>query len=143
MSKHNYSQYSNKKNYNKVDTTPEVTVENQNGDIIDVTEEVETTVDTVIENEIVTDVTVESETETEVEVEPENNSGAVAKGVVAKCAKLNVRSKPSINGDVVCVLDANAEVNIDVDASTDEWFKINTIAGVKGYCMKKFVNANI
>lgn len=143
MSKHNYSQYSNKKHNNKVDTTPEVVVEIQNGDTTAVTEEVETTVETVIENEIVTDVTVEAETETEVEVEPETKSGAVAKGVVANCAKLNVRSKPSTNGDVVTVLDTKVEVTIDVDASTDEWFKIRTANGVEGYCMRKFVNANI
>ena len=142
MSKHNYSQYSNKKNYNnKFDTTPEGTVDNQNGDVTAVTEEVETVVETTVET--VVNTTVDTTVETETTTETETNSGAVGKGVVANCAKLNVRSKPSVNGDVICVLDKDVEVTIDVDESTDEWFKIRTVTGGEGYCMRKFVNANI
>jgi SH3-like domain-containing protein len=140
MSKHNYSQYSNKRYENKVDTTPDVTVDSQNG--------VETLVDTVVTEEVKTGV-VENNTVTITEnvVEPESttetNSGAVATGVVANCAKLNVRSKPSTDADVVTVINAGDEIKIDVDKSTDKWFKIRTIDGVKGFCMRKFVNANI
>lgn len=136
MSKHNYSQYSNKKYDNKVDTTPEVKAEIQNGVNTDVvTEEVETET---------TANTAEVTAETEAPVtETVTNSGAVATGVVANCAKLNVRSKPSTNSDVVTVLNAGDEISIDVDKSTEEWLKIRTADGVKGYCMKKFVSANI
>jgi SH3-like domain-containing protein len=139
MAKHNYSQYSNKKNDNKVDATPENTVENQNENITAVVEEVETTVEAVVENNTVT----EAEAIIEPESTTESNSGAVAKGVVANCAKLNVRSKPSVKGNVITVLNVDDEVSIDVNKSTNEWFKINTVDGVKGYCMRKFVNANI
>lgn len=137
MGKHNYSQYSNKKNETKVDTTPEVEVENQNGVVETIVEEVEAPVEAVVEAPVETEVVAEPETTTE------SNSGAVAKGIVAKCAKLNVRSKPSTDGDVVVVLEAGDKVSIDVDKSTDEWFKICTEKGVKGFCMKKFVSANI
>lgn len=133
MSKHNYSQYSNKKYDNKVDATPEVTVENQNGVVAEVTEEVKTPVTN----------TVETTVETKVNTVNEPKAAAVATGVVANCAKLNVRSKPSIDGDVVSVLNVNDKISIDVDKSTDEWLKIRTVDGVKGYCMKKFVSANI
>lgn len=145
MSRHNYSQYSNKKNENKNNVAPEVTAEIQNGVETAVTEEV---VNTVVTEEVKTDV-VENNTVTVTEavVEPESNtvtnSGAVATGVVANCAKLNIRSKPSIDGDVVTVLNAGDKISIDVDKSTDEWLKIRTADGVKGYCMKKFVSANI
>lgn len=137
MSKHNYSQYSNKKNENKVDTTPDVTAEIQNGVDTDtnvevVTLEQKTTTDTNVDV-----VTLEQKTTTE------TNSGAVATGVVAKCAKLNVRSKPSTTADVITVLNANDILKIDVDKSTDEWFKICTTNGINGYCMRQFVNANI
>lgn len=144
MSKHNYSQYSNKKYDNKVDTTTEVTVENQNGVTTDVvTEEVEAPVTNTVETETTAN-TAEVTAETEAPVtETETNSGAVATGVVANCAKLNIRSKPSIDGDVVTVLNAGDKISIDVDKSTDEWLKIRTADGVKGYCMKKFVSANI
>lgn len=135
MSKHNYSQYSNKKNNNKVDAAPEVTVENQNEEIA-VVEEVEATVETVVETPVEAEVTVEPE------VAAETKTAAVAKGVVANCAKLNVRAKASVKADAVAILNAGDEVSIDVDKSTEEWFKIRTVDGVKGYCMRKFVSAN-
>ena len=138
MAKHNYSQYS-KKNENKIETAPEVTVEVQNGVVSDViTEEVETVTETVTETATATETTVTEEVKTE-----ETKSAAVATGVVAGCTKLNVRSKPNTNGDVVAVINAGDEFSIDADESTDEWFKISTTNGVKGYCMRKFVNANI
>lgn len=137
MSKHNYSQYSNKKNNNnnKVNSAPEAAVELQNGEVAEVETPVVETVDTVE--------TVAAAPEKEVSVEEETNSGAVAKGVVANCAKLNVRVKPSVKTDVVCVLDAKTEVTIDVDKSNDEWLKVRTAAGADGYCMRKFVDANL
>ena len=139
MAKHNYSQYSNKKNDNKVDVTPEVTAENQNENVTTVVEEVET----IIENKTITDTDVIVETVENKSI-VESKSAAVAKGVVANCAKLNVRSKPSTKCDVITVLNVGDEVSIDVDNSTEEWFKIRTINdNVKGYCMRKFVSANI
>lgn len=144
MSKHNYSQYSNKKYENKTNATTDVTAENQNGVITDtVTEEVKTPVINTVETEITAN-TAEVTAETEAPVtETETNSGAVATGVVTKCAKLNVRSKPSVDGDVVAVITLADKVTIDVDESTDEWFKVLTVDGIKGYCMRKFINANI
>ena len=144
MAKHNYSQYSNKKYENKVEIQNGVNTndfDTEVGDTMTNAIDTEITV-TTLENKTVTEdevivTTLENKTVTE------SNSGAVAKGVVANCAKLNVRSKPGIDGDVVATLSVNEEVNIDVDESTNEWFKISTTAGVKGYCMRKFVNANI
>ena len=140
MAKHNYSKYSNN---NKNDAVPEVKVSYQNDETV--AEEVENTVvDTTVETPKVTaDIESTVETDNNTETKNETNSGAVVKGVVANCAKLNVRSKPSINSGVVTVLDTKTEITIDVDTSTDEWFKIRTVAGVEGYCMRKFVNANI
>lgn len=143
MSKHNYSQYSNKKKNIEVNTAPENTVEIQNGVIGEVvTGETETTTNVTIEQKSITDTEV-TETVIENKSTVETNSGAVSTGVIANCAKLNVRSKPNTNGDVLAVLNVNDKISIDVDESTDEWFKIRTADGVNGYCMRKFVNANI
>lgn len=65
------------------------------------------------------------------------------KGVVVDCMKLNVRANPKTNADVLCVLNVGSEMEIDVAGSTDEWFRVNTAAGVDGYCMRKFVNAKL
>lgn len=62
-------------------------------------------------------------------------------GVVVNCAKLNVREEASLDSDVVAVLDAMSEIEINVNESTSEWFKICTATGIEGYCMRKFVDA--
>ncbi len=67
----------------------------------------------------------------------------IVDGVVAHCAKLNVRSQPDISADVVCILDAASEIAINVNESTSEWFKVCTATGVEGYCMRKFVDAHL
>lgn len=64
-------------------------------------------------------------------------------GVVIGCAKLNVRTKPSVTSDVVCVLDAMSELEVDVEKSTNEWFHVCTATGVEGYCMRRFVEARL
>lgn len=127
MSRHNYSQYSNNKNkqnnqaaeaVEEVDVViPEATVE----PVIDVTPAVATEVKAV---------------ETKAEIE-------TVTGTVANCAKLNVRANPSATADVVCVLDAASEIEINVKDSTHEWFKVCTATGVEGFCMRKFVTANL
>lgn len=112
MSNHNYSQYSK----NNLDTP-------------------------------VADVVKSSITEAEVKPEPVVETVVPApnpktvKGVVVDCAKLNVRVAPNSAGKVICVINAKAEVIIDLDKSTDEWYRVCTVSGVKGFCMKQFIDA--
>ena len=133
MSKHNYNQYSNRKNNretfvgdetvnetNITPETPEVKMEVVNElpaqtPVIDVVQE---TVDTVTLPETVT-------------------------GTVVNCAKLNVRAEASANAEVVDVLAVNTEIEINVEKSNNEWFNVCTASGINGYCMRKFVNANL
>ena len=128
MSKHNYSQYSNSKKKGndtaKVESISEIPVTTQNNvyvsdEFVPETPEVKMAVETV---ETVT-------------------LPKTVKGTVSNCAKLNVREKPSLTAEVVCVLDAMSEIEIDVAKSTAEWFYICTATGAEGYCMKKFVEA--
>lgn len=117
MSNHNYSQYSSNKFKNEVVEDEIITEE-----VAEVTEPeiavVEETVETVTLPETVT-------------------------GTVANCIKLNVRVEPNATADVVCVLDAKAEVKIDATKSTNEWLNVLTAAGIEGYCMRKFVEASL
>ena len=117
MSKHNYSQYSNKKNSNRKteDRVPEKQLEPKPA-VEPVIELVQETVSTVPLPELI-------------------------EGTVVNCAKLNVRAEPSTNADIVCVLDAMSEIEIDVAKSNNEWLKVCTAIGVEGYCMRKFVSA--
>jgi hypothetical protein len=126
MPKHNYSQYSNnnnKKNNNKTNITEEF-VSYKDSELL--------------ANEPVNavDVVVTPVVEPAPEVKMESNK---RKGTVANCAKLNVRVKPDIQADVVCVLAADTEVEIDDRKSNTEWLHVCTVNGVNGYCMRKFV----
>lgn len=132
MSNHNYSQYSNnkkKKNYNqpKVEVEDFVTTVEAPAEPAEIKMESAPVVEPVIVNETVDTV-----------VMPKNVTGTVV-----NCGKLNVRSKPAIDADVVTVLEVNSKVEIDPARSTNDWLKITTANGVKGYCMRKFVNAKL
>lgn len=129
MSKHNYTQYSNKKNHNDEGKT---TVKQEEFLIID--DLVETPVAEAIETPEVKMVVETVETVT---------LPKTVSGFVSNCAKLNVRVQPAADADVVCVLDNGTEIEINVNNSTDEWFSICTAAGIEGYCMRKFVNAKL
>ena len=63
-------------------------------------------------------------------------------GFVSGCKRLNVRKKPSINSDVVCVIDDGTEVLVIKSDSTNEWFEVIAANGEKGYCMKKYITTN-
>ena len=127
MSKHNYSQYSNKKNNNN---KPAVEVMQ-----LSVADEV-----TAAEDVTTVSAPVEA---VEVKIEQPKPETKPITGVVFNCSKLNVRVKPAPDADVICVIDANSEVKIDKTRSTSDWFKICTAAGVEGFCMRKFVNAKL
>lgn len=129
MSKHNYSQYSNKKNHNQAEAA--VTQLNEDVESVSVVEE------TPVVPEVV-----ESAVEPIVEpvVEPAHDPKTV-EGTVVGCVKLNVRVKPNIYAAVVSVIDANDKVTIDPDESVKDWYKVRTANGIAGFCMRKFVNA--
>jgi hypothetical protein len=63
----------------------------------------------------------------------------VIEGIVSGCERLNVREEPNKNADIVCVIEKDASVIIDVDDSTDSFYKVCTEAGAEGYCMKNFI----
>jgi uncharacterized protein YgiM (DUF1202 family) len=57
---------------------------------------------------------------------------------VCDCAKLNIRSKPNADSEVVCVV--NVGTTLEVNAVSDSgWARVYTAAGMKGYAMKKFI----
>lgn len=125
MSKHNYTQYSNK-NYNNSN--------NQNKPDAVVVEDVKIHEPAPV---VAPEVNLVNET---VETKPISET---VSGMVVGCAKLNVRAEASLFADIVCVLNAQSEIEIDVNKSDKDWFYICTATGVEGYCMRKFVEAHL
>ena len=115
-----------------VNEIPENTEVKEGINIIENPEEPEVITST---GETVDDMAGESNVNPEI---PENKEGATAVGTVVKCSKLNVRKEPSKDSDVVCVFSKNYTVTIDLDNSTDDFYKVILPIG-EGYCMKNFI----
>lgn len=64
---------------------------------------------------------------------------SVVIGIVSGCEKLNVRKKPETGDNVLCVINKDEEVEIEIADSTEEYYKVFTSNGFDGYCMKKFI----
>ena len=71
---------------------------------------------------------------------PEVVQAPTVMGVVVDCARLNVRKHPSRGAEVVCEIGRGTPLVIDEDASTDDFYKICTVTGIEGFCVKDFVS---
>lgn len=71
-------------------------------------------------------------------VEEVDEGEPVMIGIVVDCHRLNVRSEPDADAEVLGTIDAGSEVAIE-DFTHDEFYKVYTAAGAEGYCMKNFI----
>ena len=124
MSKHNYTQYSNAKKYDNKPKDEEMVEHNNPIENADFVEEVDA-------------VKMVEETVNTVPIPKTIN------GVVANCIKLNIRKDPSIQAEILGVVNVDSEMKIDMDKSNDKWFYVSTAVGIDGYCMRDFVNAKL
>lgn len=76
------------------------------------------------------------ETVSEVEKTPKEPEVKVVYGVVANCEKLNMRSKPSKQADVICILTKGDKV--EIVETKDEFYNVK-FEDSKGFCMKEFI----
>ena len=60
-------------------------------------------------------------------------------GEVTNCKKLNVRTAPTLKATSKMIVNENDIVEIIESESTDEWFRVCTENGVKGYCMRRYI----
>lgn len=66
-------------------------------------------------------------------------------GIVASCARLNVRKEPDVNSKVIAVIPNGTKVLIYPDKSTKDFYEVSNDAGdvtFHGYCMKQFITVN-
>lgn len=73
------------------------------------------------------------------EVSPPEAANHTVIGVVTDCMKLNVHKEASVDAEVLAVIDCLSKVMVDMDASTNDFYKICIAAGVEGFCMKKYI----
>ena len=122
----NYSKFSQKKeNVNLEEIFPE-------------TEAVEADA----EQEPIMDPVVEEEAEQAQEIVEESQKveeSVQTVGFVDNCECLRVRKESNVDSEELCIINKLSEVVIDLDNSTDYFYKVTTSEGVEGYCMKKFI----
>lgn len=141
MSKHNYSQYSNKKKNNNNAATIDMPITAVSSTAMSF-EPVSAPNKVIPISEVKMEVdSLASEIKLVQESVDTVTLPKTVEGVVVDCLKLNVRAEPSADAEVICVLDVMTEIKIDFDKSTPEWFKVSTAIGAEGYCMRKFVDA--
>ena len=122
----NYSKFSQKKeNVNLEEIFPE-------------TEAVESDA----EQEPIMDPVVEEEAEQAQDIVEESQKieeAVQTVGFVDNCECLRVRKESNVDSEELCIISKLSEVVIDLDNSTDYFYKVKTSEGVEGYCMKKFI----
>lgn len=90
------------------------------------------------ESEVKQGVTVTQTTEESENEEPSAPTMPI-NGVVANCAKLNVRETPNIDAPVLCILPRGTSVLVNEEESTDKFYKVYSPAGNEGFCMKRYI----
>ena len=122
----NYSKFSQKKeNVNLEEIFPET-------EAVDADAEQEPIMDPVVE--------AEAEQAQEIVEESQKVEKAVQTvGFVDNCEHLRVRKESNVDSEELCIINKLSEVVIDLDNSTDYFYKVTTSEGVEGYCMKKFI----
>lgn len=117
----NYSKFSQKKeNVNLEEIFPETEVIEADND-----------------QELIADPVIEAEVEQAQENVEETVQPTV--GFVDGCKCLRVREESNVDSKELCIINKLSEVVIDLDNSTDYFYKVKTSEGVEGYCMKKFI----
>lgn len=60
-------------------------------------------------------------------------------GVVTDCLRAAIYQEPRANSKVIKVVTLLTKVAVDMDGSTEGFYKVSTFDGIRGYCMKKFI----
>lgn len=77
------------------------------------------------------------------EVEEEPKTDMFLDGIVHNCVKLNVRKNPSIDSDVIAVLNEQDKIKVkDVDTISD-WYFIQLPNSKEGFSMKKYIAVGV
>ena len=116
----NYNKYSTKQNDEKVEEHVEEVMVN----------------DEVIEEQVIEEQVIEK---TVIEEIKENDEVKESIFGEVNCDRLNVRLKPSISSEVVCVITKNTTVEIFEEGSTEDFYKVLVYKDTDGFCMKKFI----
>lgn len=58
---------------------------------------------------------------------------------VANCLRLHIHTEPNRESEIVCKVRYLTELDIDLDASVEGWYKVSIAIGAEGFCQKEYV----
>lgn len=58
---------------------------------------------------------------------------------VANCLRLHIYSEPNVDSEIVCKVRYLTELSIDLDESTEDFYKVCTAVGAEGFCERDLV----
>lgn len=141
-----YTRYSNNsKNKTPEENTnvrPEENIEENTNVTPEVTPEENTNVEPEENIEENTNVRPEENTNVEPEENTDSENDEHKIGVVSNCKQLYVREKPDKNSKPIYVLKAETEVEISLEESADNFYKVSISDNnelIAGYCVKDFI----
>lgn len=71
--------------------------------------------------------------------EPESIVNKPTSGIVVGCEFLNVRKSSTKDSETLAVIKSGDKITVDTNMSTNDFYKIHTLSGIDGFCMKKFI----
>lgn len=70
----------------------------------------------------------------------ETSKKVITEGFVTNCIRLNIRNDRKPDATILTQVVVNTKLIVDNSKSTKDWLSITTPNGVKGYCMREYVN---
>lgn len=61
---------------------------------------------------------------------------------VVNCSRLHIYSTPDLESEIICTIHHSTEIVIDLDSSTEDFYKIYTAIGAEGFCQKDLITIN-
>ena len=58
---------------------------------------------------------------------------------VVNCLRLHIYSEPNVDSEVVCKIRYLTDVAIDLNNSTEDFYKVYTEIGAEGFCQKELI----
>lgn len=58
---------------------------------------------------------------------------------VVECLRLHIFAEPNLDSEIVCKIRFATEVRVDMENSTEDFYKIYTAIGAEGFCQKNHI----
>ena len=66
------------------------------------------------------------------------NTESMTTGIV-ECLRLHIFAEPNLDSEIVCKIRFATEVMVDIENSTEDFYKIYTAIGAEGFCQKDHI----